>query len=58
MQRAVPCLAMHIHTHTPRQAQIAAKFPAEQYDTLLFVNPAALQSILSVRLCVFYGAVG
>lgn len=30
------------------QGHIAEKFPAEQWEHLTFVNPAALQSILSV----------
>jgi hypothetical protein len=30
------------------QEQIAAKFPQQQWEHIMFVNPAALQSVLAV----------
>lgn len=44
--------------------QIRVKFPEQQWEALMFVNPAALQSILSVRgqglvcVCVWGGGAG
>lgn len=35
--------------------QIELKYPKQQWEHLMFVNPAALQSILSVSLCVCGG---